>query len=97
MKPTSAPKPALPSTRVIALSMYDEPETVERLRRAGAKACVLKTVPSEHLLAAIRGNRLPHACPPNPVTTDNAGVREMRPAEGARKEESHPLPGVGGA
>jgi len=45
----------LPNTRVIALSMYDQPETVEQMYRAGAEAYVLKTAPSEELLAAIRG------------------------------------------
>ncbi|MEN6338246.1 MAG: PAS domain S-box protein [Phycisphaerales bacterium] len=45
----------LPDVRVIALSMYDEPETIERMRQAGAEAYVLKTAPSEELLAAIWG------------------------------------------
>jgi CheY-like chemotaxis protein len=45
----------LPQTRVIALSMYDEPERIESMRRAGAEAYVLKTAPSEELLVAIRG------------------------------------------
>ena len=44
-----------PQTRVIALSMYNEPQAQERMRRAGAEAYVLKTAPSEELLAAIRG------------------------------------------
>jgi CheY-like chemotaxis protein len=44
-----------PPTRVIAFSMYDEPETMERMQRAGAERYVLKTAPSEELLAAIRG------------------------------------------
>ena len=44
-----------PQTRVIALSMYDEPEKTEMMRRAGAESYVLKTAPSEELLAAIRG------------------------------------------
>jgi CheY-like chemotaxis protein len=45
----------LPNTRVVALSMFDEPDTIERMRAAGAEAYVLKTAPSEELLAAIRG------------------------------------------
>ncbi len=45
----------LPGTRVIALSMYDEPEKMETMQRAGAERYVLKTAPSEELLAAIRG------------------------------------------
>jgi DNA-binding NarL/FixJ family response regulator len=49
----------LPQTRVIAISMYEEPEMVERMRRAGAEGYILKTVPSEELLAAIRGKSLP--------------------------------------
>jgi DNA-binding NarL/FixJ family response regulator len=48
-------KAHLPETRVIALSMYNEPETEDRMRRAGAEHYVLKTAPSEELLAAIRG------------------------------------------
>jgi CheY-like chemotaxis protein len=47
----------LPEARVVALSMYDEPETRERMRRAGAQAYILKTAPSEELLAAIRGRK----------------------------------------
>lgn len=46
-----------PQVRVIGLSMYREPETVERMHRAGAEAYVLKTAPSGELLAAIRGGR----------------------------------------
>ncbi len=45
----------LPQTRVIALSMYEEPEKMEAMSRAGAERYVLKTAPSEELLAAIRG------------------------------------------
>ncbi len=47
----------LPNIRVIALSMYDEPETVERMRHAGAEGYMLKTASAEELLAAIRGKR----------------------------------------
>ena len=48
-------KTHLPQTRVIALSMYDEPEKREMMYRAGAEGYVLKTASSEELLAAIRG------------------------------------------
>jgi PAS domain S-box-containing protein len=47
----------LPQTRVIALSMYGDEDSIERMRQAGAEAYVLKTAPSEELLAAIRGKR----------------------------------------
>ena len=49
----------LPQTRVIALSMYEEAEMIEKMRRAGAESYVLKTAPSEQLLAAIRGKARP--------------------------------------
>jgi PAS domain S-box-containing protein len=45
----------LPQTRVIALSMYEEPDMVDKMRRAGAEDYILKTAPSEKLVAAIRG------------------------------------------
>jgi DNA-binding NarL/FixJ family response regulator len=48
-------KACLPRTRVIALSMYDQAEKIEAMSRAGAERYVLKTAPSEELLAAIRG------------------------------------------
>ena len=48
-------KTHLPGTRVIALSMYDEPDMMEKMLRAGAEGYILKTAPSEELLAAIRG------------------------------------------
>jgi len=44
-----------PETRVIALSMYEEPEKMRKMQRAGAERYVLKTAPSEELLAAVRG------------------------------------------
>ncbi len=50
-------KEYLPQTRVIALSMYDEAQVTDRMRGAGAAAYLLKTAPSEELLAAIRGPR----------------------------------------
>jgi len=45
----------LPQTRIIALSMYEEPEMARKMYRAGAERFVLKTAPSEELLAALRG------------------------------------------
>jgi signal transduction histidine kinase/ActR/RegA family two-component response regulator len=48
-------KRLLPNARVVALSMFEDSETMERMRAAGAEAYVLKTAPSEDLLAAIRG------------------------------------------
>jgi len=45
----------LPGTRVVALSMLENAGTARRMRRAGAAAYLLKTAPSEELLAAIRG------------------------------------------
>ncbi len=50
-------KQHLPMTRVVALSMFAEPKTIERMHAAGADAYVLKTAPSEELLAAIHGRR----------------------------------------
>jgi PAS domain S-box-containing protein len=47
----------VPGTRVVALSMYDEIETIERMYNAGAESYVLKTAPSEELVAAIRGTQ----------------------------------------
>jgi len=44
-----------PQIRVIALSMYEEPEKKEMMHRAGAESYVLKTAPADELLAAIRG------------------------------------------
>ncbi len=48
-------KTYLPETRVIAISMYDQTEKIDAMYRAGAESYVLKTAPSEELLAAIRG------------------------------------------
>ncbi len=47
----------LPKTRVIALSMYEDPDMIEKMRRAGAEDYILKTAPSEVLVAAIRGKK----------------------------------------
>jgi PAS domain S-box-containing protein len=48
-------KQLLPNARVVALSMFEDSETIERMHAAGAEAYILKTAPSEDLLAAIRG------------------------------------------
>ncbi len=48
-------KSQLPGTRVVALSLHDEPEIVEKMREAGAEDFVLKTASSRELLAAIVG------------------------------------------
>ncbi|MCL5280948.1 MAG: response regulator [Planctomycetes bacterium] len=45
-----------PKTRIIALSMLEEAQMSETMRQAGAAAYLVKTAPSEHLLAAIRGS-----------------------------------------
>ena len=45
----------LPQTRIIALSMWEEAEVRERMYQAGAEGYVLKTAPTEELVAAIRG------------------------------------------
>ena len=52
-------KQHLPQIRIIALSMFDDPRTADRMRKAGAAAYLLKTAPSEELLAAIRGSETP--------------------------------------
>lgn len=44
-----------PGTRIVSLSMREEPESRERMRAAGAETYVLKTAPYPELLAAIRG------------------------------------------
>lgn len=52
-------KQELPEIHIIALSMFDDPRTADRMRKAGATAYLLKTAPSEQLLAAIRGSENP--------------------------------------
>ena len=47
----------MPDTRVIALSMFEESETMQRMFQAGAERYVLKTAPSADLFAAVRGNQ----------------------------------------
>ena len=47
----------MPQTRVVGLSMFEEPALRERMHRAGADRYVIKTAPAEELLAAIRGKK----------------------------------------
>ena len=47
----------LPTTRIVALSMFEEAGMSRKMRKAGAEVYLLKTSPSEELLAAIRGKR----------------------------------------
>ncbi len=47
----------LPEVRVIGLSMFDEAEQGEMMRRAGAVAYVCKIAPSDTLISAIRACR----------------------------------------
>jgi DNA-binding NarL/FixJ family response regulator len=46
-----------PEARIIALSMFEDNELVQRMFRAGAESYVLKTAPSDSLLSAIRLKR----------------------------------------
>jgi PAS domain S-box-containing protein len=57
-------KAHLPQMRIVALSMYNEPEAMENMYRAGAESYVLKTAPFDDLLAAIRGEAQPHSAVP---------------------------------
>jgi CheY-like chemotaxis protein len=50
-------KTYLPETRVVALSMFDQNDMVQRMYRAGVEGYVLKTAPPEDLLAAIRSKQ----------------------------------------
>lgn len=43
----------LPELRVLMLSMYDNPEYVQRAMRAGARGYVLKDAPAEEIVTAI--------------------------------------------
>jgi len=45
----------LPDIRIVALSMHQEAETIEKMQLAGAESYVLKTASPEELFAAIRG------------------------------------------
>jgi PAS domain S-box-containing protein len=44
-----------PQTRIVALSMFEAADMAQAMRQAGAEAYLLKTAPSDELLAAIRG------------------------------------------
>jgi len=44
-----------PKARIVALSILEATQMSERMRKAGADAYLVKTAPSEQLLAAIRG------------------------------------------
>ncbi|MCE5326762.1 MAG: CHASE3 domain-containing protein [Planctomycetaceae bacterium] len=46
-----------PDIRIIGLSMFEEKERAEAMRDAGACAYLIKSGPSEQLIAAIRGHR----------------------------------------
>ncbi len=48
-------KENLPRTRIVSLSMRDEPEVREKMQEAGAGSYILKTAAYQELLAAIRG------------------------------------------
>ena len=43
-----------PETRIIALSMFEDSEMIQKMFGAGAEGYVLKTAPSNTLLSAIR-------------------------------------------
>jgi DNA-binding NarL/FixJ family response regulator len=43
-----------PEARIIALSMFEDNEMVQKMFRAGAESYILKTAPSDNLLSAIR-------------------------------------------
>ena len=45
-----------PDTRIVALSMFEDNEMVQKMFEAGAESYVLKTASPAKLLAAIRGN-----------------------------------------
>ncbi len=49
----------LPGVRVVALSMFEEADMAEAMRQAGAESYLLKTAPSDELLAVIRGRPSP--------------------------------------
>jgi PAS domain S-box-containing protein len=46
-----------PEVRIVALSMFEEADMAEAMRQAGAETYLLKTAPSDELLAAIRGSK----------------------------------------
>ncbi|MCE5326184.1 MAG: response regulator transcription factor [Planctomycetaceae bacterium] len=47
----------MPAARVIGLSMFEESEPANAMIAAGAERYLTKSGPSEHLIAAIRGER----------------------------------------
>ncbi|MGE5296832.1 MAG: PAS domain S-box protein, partial [Solirubrobacterales bacterium] len=57
---TRSIKERLPHTRVVALSIIDDPGVREAMRAAGADAYVLKTASLDELLTAIRGESRTH-------------------------------------
>jgi CheY-like chemotaxis protein len=75
-------KARLPTTRVIALSMYNEPEMMRKMYQAGAEGYILKTASSEELLAAIRGR-------------EGDKRQPRRPANNVGANSAIPLPGCG--
>ena len=46
-----------PETRIIAFSMFEDNEIVQKMYRAGAECYVLKTAPCVNILAAIRNGK----------------------------------------
>jgi len=44
----------LPQTRIVAVSVYDEVGIIDKMNQAGADCYILKTAPTQELLAAIR-------------------------------------------
>lgn len=46
-----------PEIKIIALSMFEDSDMIQRMYRAGAENYVLKTAPSSSLLSAIREKR----------------------------------------
>jgi PAS domain S-box-containing protein len=61
-------KQDLPRTRIVLLSMREEPEVRQKMQEVGADSYVLKTAPYKELLAAIRG--------------EGSGSQENRPSAG---------------
>jgi CheY-like chemotaxis protein len=51
-------KSHLPTIRIVALSMFEEAGMADTMHAAGAEAYLLKTSPSDKLLAVIRGRSL---------------------------------------
>jgi DNA-binding NarL/FixJ family response regulator len=49
-------KTQMPGARIIALSMFEDDEIMQKMFQAGAEKYVLKTAPSDKLIAAIHGN-----------------------------------------